>query len=384
MQESRTLFEDNFPSISREQYSEAAILAKKLRAIISKRDAGSNNNFTDPNYIWEPIKVMSYCFDPTYEVVNTWRLHTYLFPGNSLLPYICAYHNAIPKTLVKKYQRKVAWVPDEYIFRPPRIMAECGWEINGGIVNDETLMYQKHVSTLYFEGVIEKLRSIKNPKILEIGGGYGGLAYFLKKLVPHARYYMVDLAESLIFSSIYLQIASPGAVDPETAIYDGANKDVLNPAGNHFTFIPNFLVRDPIGKTGFDLVINTGSFGEMKKEQVQEYADVISKLLAPTGFLYEENHDKIYDDLSYLKKGTSSLSSVNDILAAKFSLFAANGRRKLWYGNEAAVQAIMPFKNIVKEKDRKAYSHWTFEQNISRIVQRLPKVKATIKSFVGR
>ncbi|HVM77108.1 MAG TPA: putative sugar O-methyltransferase [Candidatus Paceibacterota bacterium] len=389
MENSKKLFEENFPSISQEDYRKASLLAGKLRSIIAHRGKliaereTSNPGTVDPNFIWDLIQLMAYCFNPTYEVVNTWRLHTYLFPGNSLLPYTIAHHNVVPKKLLKAYKKKTAGLPDKYIYRPPRIMAECGWVINGGIVNDDTLMYQKHISALYFEGVLDRLATLEEPKILEIGSGYGALAYKLKELLPNARYYMIDLAESLFFSSIYLQVTMPQYVD-EKSIYDGRDKSVLDPKGSRFTFVPNFLAQDLVNVTKFDLIINTGSFGEMTRNQVDEYAGIIGSTIAEKGLLYEENHDTVYDDLAYVEKGVKVLTSIKSILSKYLTCYSIDGRKKLWYANKKAIEAVAPYRDAIFRQDRSASAKRAIANNLKKTALKSPTVKAAIKSIIGR
>lgn len=62
-------------------------------------------------------------------------------------------------------------LPDEMIARPPRMLGEIGWEINGGIVNRDVLLYQDHITELYFSGVIGNLRTRDHLNVLEIGAG---------------------------------------------------------------------------------------------------------------------------------------------------------------------------------------------------------------------
>ena len=46
-------------------------------------------------------------------------------------------------------------------------------------------------------------------KVLEIGGGYGALAYWFKSAFPNATYTIIDLPESLLFSRLYLSLTRP-------------------------------------------------------------------------------------------------------------------------------------------------------------------------------
>lgn len=383
-------FRDQFPQISQKQFDLASSIATKVYNIIDNKAQIAHDNhvpksFFDPNFIWEIIQLFAYCYkNPSYDVINTWRLHNYTFTGNHLLPFIGAAHYILPTSISKRYLKETRGLPDEFIAKPPRICGECGWEINGGIVNNDTLMYQRHLRTLYFTGVIEHLKELPNPKILEIGGGYGGLAYFIKKLLPNARYYMIDLPESLAFPAVYLQIARPEDVSIES-VYDGSDKKLLNPNGHHFTFVPNMLLSHLDNITSFDLVINTGSFGEMNRDQVRTYAEFIHKNMAERGLLYEENHDVIYDNLDY-DKNPHALVQLSDILTSSH-LYSKqlDGRKKIWAKNKNSInQLAAHIKHIdTSQPPTIRYKRKMLDQ-ASRIIQRLPRTKRLIKKILGR
>jgi putative sugar O-methyltransferase len=177
-------------------------------------------------------------------------------------------------------------------------------------------MYQRHLTALYRSGAIDRLAKLGRPiNILEIGAGYGPLAYFIKRIFPDSRYHVIDLAESLIFSSVYLGVTLEDCV-AEHSIYDGVDKPLLAAPGRHFTFLPNFLCEDLAGRVKFDLAINTGSFGEMTGDQVSVYADLVSKVLNANGMFYEENQDMFIP--------------VSKILGKKFNPRGIEGLKKLW------------------------------------------------------
>jgi putative sugar O-methyltransferase len=106
----------------------------------------------------------------------------------------------------------------------------------------------------------------RSPRVLEIGGGYGGLARILKLLSPQAEYTIIDLPESLRFSRLFLQENFPGA---HVASGDTAPRSSSR-GGFDFRFVPAEQIGTLRGES-FDVVINTCSFGEMTQETVDAY-----------------------------------------------------------------------------------------------------------------
>lgn len=171
---------------------------------------------------------------------------------------------------VYKNLSMVKSLPDRYVFKPPSMLGECGYSVNGTIVNRDTNGYQERINLIFESGLGNYLDSLLEQRneirILEIGGGYGALAYWFKQAFPKASYSIVDLPECILFSRLYLTLTIP----------DMPTSFGLTPAKYGIRFIPNFMseqLKDP-----FDLVINTLSMSEMSAYQVERYADLIKNV----------------------------------------------------------------------------------------------------------
>ena len=167
------------------------------------------------------------------------------------------------------------------IFQPPLVMGETGWLVDGFLVSRDVVAYQERINLMREFGLLERLEARRAPLIVEIGGGYGALAWYLKRRLPAATYIMVDLPRSLLFSGCYLAATLPGT---EVEVF----KDKVAPGG--VTLVSNA----DLGKLpamAIDAAINTLSFAEMPEETVLEYCAWLERSLAPGGALFEQNFD---------------------------------------------------------------------------------------------
>lgn len=180
----------------------------------------------------------------------------------------------------------------------PWRFGEIGWIYDNMIANHDAFMYLVRVAHMHEFGVLAKLESYESfihkesPVALEIGGGFGGLAYMLKRACPRTRYVIVDLPESLAFSSIYLGVLFPN----EHNEFLTEDKEHLLPDKPGFTFVPSAFLENLRFRNGVDVAINTISFGEMTAEQVRRYCKFIAWCLKPGGVFYEQNNE--YSDES--------------------------------------------------------------------------------------
>jgi putative sugar O-methyltransferase len=125
-------------------------------------------------------------------------------------------------------------------------------------------------------------------RIVEIGGGFGGLAYHLFKLFDGGlRYAIIDLPESLAFSSIYCTTLFPQA---DNRLIEGAGAFALDDTPG-FTFIPNTIYKGlQTGDRPVDLVINTLSLSEMSDAQIHDYCAGVQRMIGDRGIFFEQNH----------------------------------------------------------------------------------------------
>jgi hypothetical protein len=182
------------------------------------------------------------------------------------------------------WQQLTADLPCRCIVAPPYRFGEVGHEIRGIIVSHDTVAYQERVSLLSEAGIVSWLDRLAAERgeirVLEIGAGWGALAYWFRRAFPNCSYSIIDLPECLLFSSLYLSLARP---DLRTGW--GAE-----PVPFGIRFIPNYQadsVTEP-----FDLIINTLSMSEMSEVQVRHYVMLLKRYwMTEGGLLFEQNQD---------------------------------------------------------------------------------------------
>jgi hypothetical protein len=158
----------------------------------------------------------------------------------------------------------------------PPIMGQTGIWHDGTILNPTNCRYYAQLVSLYLGGALPE-----HGTLVEIGGGYGGLAYLIRKARPNLRYIAIHLPESLLFAAAYLAGALP---DEDTQIVTSPDdaieaRLILCPSD----FAPALFEALP----RIDAAINFASFGEMGEAAVDYYARMLSDRLA--GVLYEAN-----------------------------------------------------------------------------------------------
>jgi hypothetical protein len=165
---------------------------------------------------------------------------------------------------------------------PPLVLGEAGWTVDGILFNRDVVAYWERAALLWQAGFLDRdsPRFLKEgSRVLEIGGGYGGLAYHISRVAKNIEYVVVDLPESLAYSAIYLTV-----VAPETK----------------WLFLSNYRWRQLSGH--FDLAINTLSFSEMTETQVRTYLVGLGELIALKGFLFEQNQDSRHEGFLFAEQ----------------------------------------------------------------------------------
>lgn len=128
-----------------------------------------------------------------------------------------------------------------------------------------------------------RLRGHLHPRtILEIGGGFGGLARLMALADPQVRQVLVDLPETLVFAHAYL-----AATLPEARIVFATSHAEVTSAECDILLVPTALL-DALTGQSFDLAVNVASLGEMTASAMAGYMDFLHDKVS-VGHFYSVN-----------------------------------------------------------------------------------------------
>lgn len=261
---------------------------KEIRKAIKAQIEERNAKFPDkaPRRPWVvATNALSYVLDLPDKHLRSIRLHCDVFLGTSTPDELFMF-NRDPSSFDEQYA--YTWQgegvdPKYWASEPP---VEClkgsplGVRIGQHTVNDLTALLQRYVCNLARLGMKD------GDHIVEIGAGYGGLAEALIKNRENCRYTIVDLPETLIFSTAFLKTHFP---DSPVYIYQPSDDpDRINWADYRFVFLPNYRADWLRLMPRSQWALNTVSFPEMEREQLINYLDILSETL--DGLLMSVNY----------------------------------------------------------------------------------------------
>jgi hypothetical protein len=130
------------------------------------------------------------------------------------------------------------------------------------------------------------------PLIADLGAGYGKLAYFILKNMERFCFLDFDLPETLALASYYLMKTWP----EKKALLYGEGQFNSDAAKKYdFIFMPCF----EIGKSRdmeIDLFVNKNSLGEMTRESIHAYVDIICSCARYFCHMNHEHYPNIYEN----------------------------------------------------------------------------------------
>ena len=163
---------------------------------IIKNRYKSRSEFKPSIYWADFAKNFRYVYDLSAVELKRIRHHTFHLTSDSYLSYYFASED-FKSIILKGYNffikiGKLALIDE----------GKDGIGVNTkfGIISHDLVRYLGVVCDLFVAGVFNKKKSI----IMEIGGGYGGLARSILINNSKSSYFIIDLEESLFFSYIYL------------------------------------------------------------------------------------------------------------------------------------------------------------------------------------
>jgi putative sugar O-methyltransferase len=123
--------------------------------------------------------------------------------------------------------------------------------------------------------------------VIELGGGFGGMAYFLVRDNPDVTYVDFDLPEALALASYYLLKAFPNL--PIT-LYGEAEFSPETLSRSRVVMMPSFEIKKmPTGAA--NVAFNSYSLAEMSASSIREYIAELTR--CTRGHLLHINHNRI-------------------------------------------------------------------------------------------
>ena len=124
------------------------------------------------------------------------------------------------------------------------------------------------------------LKKKTSPVILELGGGFGGMAYYCLRDIPNVKYICVDLPENAALQAYYLKSHFPTKkIRLFGEIFELNDFDVL--------ILPSYGIES-LPENSVDLSFNSYSLAEMGVPSMENYVRIISKITLD--YIYHLNH----------------------------------------------------------------------------------------------
>lgn len=282
----------------------------------------NEKNSSTSKYWREELAGFEYMLEATPSIIKNLRHHCYHISG--LHEYDYREHHQHKKGKIEKWLKALSAVDKNNLLVPESpVLGGYGYTINGAKYNGDTLSFYECLLALDKSGALRSVRENKNRNlVMEIGAGWGGLAYQFKKLFPNTTYMIVDLPPTMIFSITYLKAVFP---DAKTLVVGGDAQSVenLNKANlkeYDFVFIPHYVWNE-LKFARPDLVINRASFQEMKASEAEGYIKKSKEWGVPV--LYSMNRDR--------SPHNPEMTSVSQILANSYKteeVFVLDEERK--------------------------------------------------------
>lgn len=134
-----------------------------------------------------------------------------------------------------------------------------------------------------FYSIIQYAKLPKNPRIGELGAGYGRLAFVILKTLPSTSYTVIDIPPALYVSQSYLS-----KIFPEFRIYEFVPFKTFKKIRKNFDSAKiRFLLSSQLEKVPsryFDLIINISALHEMTRPQIENYFKIINRV--GNGYFY--------------------------------------------------------------------------------------------------
>ncbi len=233
---------------------------------IARRDANSPGVLAPSDYWKDYNGFSSYVRTLPDDELRYIRRHTWHLTGDTYTTYHTI-SSKLKRAIVREYESIIPRLGD---FRPQEPPDGIGVDTRYGRLNSGILRYSLVLADLHAGGMLRRSGVLR---VLEIGGGYGGLALMCLQFNPEITYLICDLEESLFVQGVFLS-QHLGADRVKMVRGEGGDLDDLRPGTVYL--LPQSRA-EALERLSFDLAINQQSMQEMTVPQVSRYCEILEK-----------------------------------------------------------------------------------------------------------
>ena len=152
--------------------------------------------------------------------------------------------------------------------KPPNVGNPFGFVLDGVFVRtgSEDQHYCAH-------RIIDLIGSFDAPVVAEIGGGFGGMAYYLIRDLPSVTYLNFDMPETIALASYYLLNAFPEA---KAILYGEAELNAETLRSSQIILMPSFAIPQ-LPPSSVDIAFNARILSDLSSASLHAYLAEITR-----------------------------------------------------------------------------------------------------------
>lgn len=171
------------------------------------------------------------------------------------------------------------------IYRPSALSAPIVGNPYGYFVDDVFIRGGADYQHYYAHAIAELANCQQEKVVVELGGGFGGLAFYLVRDNPQLTYVDYDLPEAIALSSYYLIRSLPNV---NIGLYGEVKLSTTSLARPGIMLLPSFeMLKMPPKSVAVSF--NSYSLAEMSSATINVYLDEISRITK--GYFLHVNHN---------------------------------------------------------------------------------------------
>jgi hypothetical protein len=159
----------------------------------------------------------------------------------------------------------------------------------GYFINDVFLRSGSDYHHFYATQILRLLPSLNHNVVGEIGGGFGGMAYYLIRDAKKLTYIDFDLPENMALTAYYLLSAFP---KKRIGLYGEIDLSLNDLQTYDAIILPSFAIKT-LPPAAIDLMFNSYSLAEMSKETIAMFVNEFSRIVRSQVLHVNHNHNSL-------------------------------------------------------------------------------------------